>query len=181
LTRFRVTGSRVLHAGPVTSLVSLEVDGPDGEHFEREVLRHPGAACVVPVLDDGTVVLVRQYRAAVDEDLLELPAGLLDVEGEPPIDCARRELIEEAGYDAANVEHLTTYYASPGCSDEQVHIFLATGLRAVPLDRGGHEEAHMTVEHVALADTAAMVTDGRIKNAAAVVGLTLARERFNRP
>lgn len=177
---FEVTGERSLHAGRVTRLVELEVRSPEGERFRREVLRHPGAACVVPLLDDGTVLLVRQYRAAVDAALLELPAGLLDVAGETPEACARRELEEEASHRAGRVEHLATYYASPGCSDEVVHLFLARDLTPCEGERGGHEEAHMTVERVPLEDTPAMIAEGRIANAAACLGLTLARARLGR-
>jgi ADP-ribose pyrophosphatase len=173
---FSVTGEEELFRGRVVSLVRVGVEAPDGSAFEREVVRHPGAACMVPVLDDGTVLLVRQYRAPVDEELLELPAGLLDVPGESPAECAARELEEEAGHRAGVVEHLATYYATPGGSDEVVHVFLGTDLTATQVAPGRHEEAHLRVERVPLADTGAMIADGRIANAAAVVGLLLARE-----
>ena len=92
---------------------------------EREVVRHPGAAGIVALTSDGEVVLVRQRREAVRQDLLEIPAGILDVPGEAPADCARRELVEETGYRAASVSHLASILTSPGFTDERIELFLA--------------------------------------------------------
>lgn len=128
---------------------------------------------MLPLHADDTVTLVRQFRAALDDDLLELPAGIRDVDGEADIATARRELIEEAGLDAERLEHLVTFHNSPGFCDETVGVFLATGLRAVPDDRQGIEEEHMTIERIPFADAMAMVLDGRITDAKTIIALTI--------
>lgn len=100
---------------------------PDGREHAREVVRHPGAVVILPLLDDGRIVLVRNYRVAVDRTLVELPAGTLDP-GEEPAATARRELAEETGYRAAEIEPLVSFYMSPGILDERLHAFVASGL-----------------------------------------------------
>jgi ADP-ribose pyrophosphatase len=99
----------------------------DGTRLVREVVRHPGAVTIVPVLDDGRLVLVQNWRIAVGGPLWELPAGKLEP-GEPPIDTARRELQEETGYTAECMRPIGRYYTSPGFADELMHAFVATGL-----------------------------------------------------
>ncbi len=177
---FRPVGTeRTLHRGHILHLVEADFEAPDGSTFTREVVRHPGAVSVVPVLDDGeTVVCVRQYRAALDELLLEIPAGKLDVAGEDIEACAARELEEEVGYRATSLEKLATFRNSAGFCDERSHVFLATGLVETGSDLQGVEEAHMTVEHVRLQDVPAMIADGRLTDAKTLIGLTLARARL---
>lgn len=178
---FTPAGERVVFEGGLVRVAVGTFQGPDGSSFEREIVHHPGAVAVVPVLDDGrTVVLVRQYRAAIDADLLEIPAGKLDVSGEGPDDAAARELEEEIGMRPGRVERLAELYTSPGFCDERAHLYLATGLRPVPLRAQGIEEQHMTVERVSLDDVPAMVADGRLRDAKTVVGLQLAERRLRR-
>ena len=150
---------------------------PDGSTFERDVVHHPGWVAVVPVTDDGHVVCVRQYRAAVGRWLLELPAGILDVDGEPPEVAARRELAEEAGLAAENLELVATVHNSPGFADEKGLVFLATGLREVPLSPQGVEEDHMEIVRVPLADAPRLIAEGEVTDAKTVVGLLLAAAR----
>ena len=100
---------------------------PDGREHVREVVRHPGAVVILPILPDGRVVFVKNFRVAVDETLIELPAGTLDHD-EPPIKTAERELAEETGYRAGKIEHLLRFCMSPGILDEKMHLFLATEL-----------------------------------------------------
>lgn len=177
MSEFRHLGDTVLHAGPVVTLCRSEFSSPDGEHFEREVVRHPGAVSVVPLLEDRTVVLVRQYRGAVDQMVLEIPAGKRDVADEPLEDTARRELIEEVGLAAGHLELLARFHNSIGFTDEESHVFLGTELTSAPMDRQGIEESHMEVVHVALDDTPAMIASGEITDAKTVIGLTLALAR----
>lgn len=151
--------------------------GPDGDVFERDVVRHPGAVAVVPLHDDGTVTLVRQFRAALDDELLELPAGLRDVPGEPEIETAARELAEEVGLAAAHLELLVTFHNSPGFCDEVVFVFLGTGLTEATHAPQGIEEHAMTIERMPLAHALSMVRDGRITDAKTIIGLTLAAGR----
>lgn len=144
-----------------------------GEEFDRDVVRHPGAVAVVPLHDDGTVTLVSQFRAALDGDLIELPAGLRDVEGEPDDETARRELAEEVGLAAGTLHHLVTFHNSPGFCDETVAVFLATELTEVGDDRQGIEEEAMTVLRLPLSEALAMTRDGRITDSKTIIGLNL--------
>ncbi len=156
----------------------LHLVDPDGNAFERVVVRHPGAVTVVPAHGDGTVTLVRQYRAAVDAMVLEIPAGTRDRDGEAPEDTARRELVEEAGLEAAQWELLVSVWNSPGVSDQHTMIYLATGLRAVASRPDGVEEGYMTTERVRLADLEQLVADGVLHDETTVLGLYLARARL---
>ena len=176
---FRFLGERPIHQGHVIRVVPGEYGTPDGEVMHRDVVRHPGAVGVVPV-DGDDIVLVRQYRAPAHEDLLEIPAGTRDVDGEAPEITAIRELEEEVGFTADAVVPLARFYNSVGFSDEFSHVFLATELRPVPLQRQGPEELHMTIERVALDDAADWVADGRIRDAKTVIGVLAALRHLGR-
>ena len=156
----------------------LHLVDPAGQAFERVVMRHPGAVTVVPVHDDGTVSLVRQYRAAVDAMVLEIPAGTRDRDGESAEVTARRELAEEAGLEATTWEALVETWNTPGVSDQHTTIFLATGLSPCESKPDGVEEGYMTVERIRLADVDALVTDGTLKDETTVLGLYMARVRL---
>ena len=152
-------------------------EGPDGGTFERDVVHHPGAVDVVPVLDDGkTVILVRQFRAAVEKDLLEIPAGKRDVHGEPVEETARRELEEEVGMRPGRLQLLCQFFNSPGFCDERSYIFLALDLEPCESSLQGVEEQHMTIEHVALDDVPRLIAEGELTDAKSIIGLCLARE-----
>ena len=142
----------------------------DGHDAVRETIQHPGAVVILPLLEDGRVCLLRNYRVAVDETLIELPAGTLE-EGEPPIATAARELAEETGYTAAHIKPLAEMLMSPGILNERMHIFLATGLTegAAALEAG--EEIEKFV--VAWEEALAMIDDGRIKDAKTIAALLL--------
>jgi 8-oxo-dGTP pyrophosphatase MutT (NUDIX family) len=123
--------TKTTHEGKLSSVRVDEFRYEDGETAEREIVAHPGAVGIV-AHDDEIVYMVRQPREAVGEEaLLELPAGKLDVEGESPVECAKRELVEEVGVEAGEWEELTRFYSSPGFTDEQVFLFLATDLTEV--------------------------------------------------
>ena len=143
----------------------------DGSEFERHIVHHPGAVAILPLHTDDTITMVRQFRAALDGDLLELPAGLRDVDGEDDATTAARELIEETGLAAGRLEPLVTFHNSPGYCDETVSVFLATELRAVDEDRQGIEEEAMVIERLPLAEVMAMADDGRITDAKTLIGL----------
>lgn len=175
---FRKVGEDEVFAGYIIRVAVGEFEAPDGTRFTRDVVHHPGAVGVVAVDDDGSVVLVRQYRAVVDTDLLEVPAGVRDKPGEPPLETAKRELVEEVGLEADEWSPLTTFFVAPGFSDEEFHLFLATGLREVALDRQGIEEQSMTVERVRLDDVPALVAAGEVRDAKTILGLLLARDRL---
>jgi 8-oxo-dGDP phosphatase len=182
---YRVLDSATVFDGHVISLRRDTVAMPGGGDSVREVVAHPGAVAVVAVDDEDRVVLLRQYRHPVGRYLWELPAGLRDADGEPPLETAKRELAEEVQLAAERWSLLTTTYSSPGFSDELVLVYLAEGLSDIELPDGftaEHEELDMTVERVPLTDAVQRVFDGDIRNAAAVVGvLAAAQARTTRP
>jgi 8-oxo-dGTP pyrophosphatase MutT (NUDIX family) len=178
LPRFRPTGEEVVHRGWAITVTKSTFVDPDGVPFERDIVRHPGAAAVVAVTDAGTVVLVRQYRPALDEWILEIPAGTCDVEGEPAVETARRELAEEVGYAAGELTLLARCAITPGFCDEYSYFYLATGLTPVPLDRQGIEERFMRIEEVPLDRFDALVDDGTIIDASTILAVGLARRRL---
>lgn len=148
----------------------------DGRPHSWDVVVHPGAVVVLPVLDDGRVVLIRNYRVAVDAALIEAPAGCLEP-GEDPADCARRELAEETGYRAERIEPLATFFTSPGVFTERMHAFVARGLTpgATALESGEQiNPAEMMWD-----DAISAIADGRIVDAKTIVAL-LYFERFVR-
>lgn len=177
MTPFRRLGEDERYRGPLIGVATATFADPDGDLFERDVVHHPGAVSVVPLRDDGRVVLVRQYRAAVDRDLLEIPAGKRDKADEPPEDTARRELVEEVGLEAERLELLAEFFNSPGFCDEHSYVFLGRGLTSCATDLQGIEEQHMTVEEVALDDVPALIAAGEIADAKTIIGLCLARDR----
>jgi 8-oxo-dGTP pyrophosphatase MutT (NUDIX family) len=177
---FRVRGQTTVWTGQLFYVAIAEVETPDGELLQRDIMRHPGAVGVVPLHSDETVTLVRQYRAALDTTMWEIPAGLRDRDDEPAEITARRELSEEAGLATDHLQHLMTFHNSPGATDEAVDIFLATGLSSVPDDRQGTEEQHMTLQRVSLSEAIRMVDGGRITDAKTVIGLLLTQRALSR-
>ncbi|HTY38270.1 MAG TPA: NUDIX hydrolase [Bacteroidota bacterium] len=159
--------------GKVFSLIVDEVEYLSGRHGVREVAEHPGGAVVVPLLDDGSVLLVRQYRYPVKTELLELPAGKLDP-GEDPRVCAARELEEETGYIAGSIRKLTSIFTTPGFCSEQLHIYLATQLTKSPLGQRLEEgELDLVVRQVPLNEIVAMIGRGEIVDGKTICGIML--------
>ena len=178
---FRKQTEREVYRGSLIQVATAEFEGPGGEIFERDIVHHPGAVVVIPVTDAGTVLMVRQFRAAVSDDLLEIPAGKRDVAGEPTEVTAARELAEEVGRRPGNLELLATFYNSPGFCDEYTWLYLATDLEPVALDRQGAEEQLMTIEEIPLAEVPAMVAERRIIDAKSIIGLSLVALRSAGP
>ena len=182
---YPVVASTPIYHGRILSVRKDDVRMSDGVVAVREVVEHPGAVAVVALHDDGQVVLVHQYRHPVGMFLYELPAGLLDVSGEAPLEAARRELFEETGLVAADWSVLLDIYTSPGMTDELIRIYLARGIsESVDRFQPEAEEITMTVVRLPLADALGRVQSGRITNAAAVAGIcaaALARDAEWRP
>ena len=178
MTPFRkLPAERERYRGSLISVATARFEAPDGDEFERDVVHHPGAVSVVPLVGDDEVLLVRQYRAAVDRVLLEIPAGKRDVDGEPPEATAARELAEEIGMRAGRLDQLAEFYNSPGFCDEHSYVFLGRDLTECATDAQGIEEQHMTVERVALGDVPALIARGEIVDAKTIIGLCLTKER----
>ena len=150
MTPFSAVGEDVVYESRLLRVARGRFRAPDGSEFERDVVHHPGWVAVVPLTEDGHVVCVRQYRAALDELLLEIPAGKLDEAGEDPLKTAQRELAEEIGKRAESWRHLTTYYSSAGFTDEEVHLYLATELSDESAE--SDEEERIEIREVPLAD-----------------------------
>ncbi|QFU98075.1 ADP-ribose diphosphatase [Luteimicrobium xylanilyticum] len=172
-----VVRRELVHHGRIWDVVADDVDLGGGTVVSREIVDHPGAVAVVALDDDGRVLLLRQYRHPVRRELWEVPAGLLDVAGEPADVAAARELGEEADLRAARWDVLVDYYTSPGGSSEALRVFLARDLSAVP-DAERHvredEERDIELRWVALDDAVDAVLGGAVHNPSAVVGVLAA-------
>lgn len=166
--------SRRIYEGRVVNLRVDLVRLPDGRVVEREVVEHPGAAAVVALTDREEVLMVRQYRYAVGQTLLEIPAGTLEV-GEDPLACAMRELVEELGATAGRWEPLATLFYSPGFLTEVMHLFLASDL-AEGQPRPDPDE-RLTVERIPLPEAVELVRRGEVRDAKSVAGLLLVARR----
>ena len=160
--------SKRIYAGRVVRLDLDTVTLPNGHTIELEVIRHPGAAAVVPLNDYGHVLLIRQYRHAAGGYILEIPAGKLNP-GEEPRDCAARELEEEIGYRAGRLEPLLSIYTTPGFTDEVIHLFLATELRAGR--QGLDPDEVLDVVEMTLEDAIAAIGSGGIRDSKTIIGL----------
>lgn len=174
---FPVVEHDLLHHGMIWDLVAERVDLGPGGVVRREFLQHPGAVGVVALDDADRVLLLQQYRHPVGHRLWEVPAGLLDVAGEPPQACAARELAEEADLRAQEWHVLADFFNSPGGSEEALRVFLARNLTEVPEGDRFHREAEeldMPVRWVPLDDAVAAVLSGRIHNPTTVVGVLAA-------
>ncbi|HEY1832125.1 MAG TPA: NUDIX hydrolase [Acidimicrobiales bacterium] len=174
---FRQTSEEELLRAWIFKVHKVYVEDPSGQIFDRFVIRHPGAVAVVPLHDDGTVSLVRQYRAPVDAMVLEIPAGTRDRK-ESLLDTAHRELAEECGLAAASLEELLGTWNTPGISDQETWLYLATGLTEVESRPDGIEEDYMTIEKIHLDQVDELVADGSIKDESTVLGLYVARARY---
>lgn len=166
--------SRRIFEGRVVNLRVDRVRLPDGRETEREVVEHRGAAVIVPLTDHDEVLMVRQFRYAVGEGLLEIPAGTLEP-GEAPLACAVRELAEEVGAQAARWEPLAAFYPAPGVMTEVMHLFLATGLTEGPADSTPDED--LIVERVPLGQAVDMVRRGEIRDAKSLAGILFVARR----
>ena len=171
-----LTRETVYH-GRLIDVESLRVRLPDGRTAPREVVVHPGGAAIVAVDERELVALVRQHRVAVDQVLLELPAGKMDRPGEDPFACARRELSEETGLEAERVELLTPMIPTPGFCTECTRIFLATGLR----QRAAHldTDEFLRVERIPLREAVERVMSGELCDAKTALGLLMAWRRLH--
>jgi len=166
--------SRRVYTGRVVRLDVDTVRFPDGSTGELEIIRHPGAAAIVPCLsdprtsDDPTILLIRQFRYAAGGPLWEVPAGTLDP-GEEPEACARRELLEEAGVTAERLERLTSILTTPGFTDEVIHLYLATGLTTGAPSR--ERDEFIEVVPQPLSRVLARIRDGEIRDAKSIVAI----------
>ena len=168
--------SRRIHTGRVLNLDIDRVRFPDGSEGELEIIRHSGASAIVPFLgdpagDDPQILLIHQYRYAADGYVWEIPAGRLD-DGEDPLECARRELLEETGCSAERIERLTTIYTTPGFTDERIHLFMGVGLT-----RGEHkreQDEFMEIETMPISRALALIEKGEMTDSKSIIAILYA-------
>ena len=178
MSHYRVVDSKEVGRGGFLTFLEETFESPAGDRFVRWIVEHPGAVAAVPVEEgpDGPqVVLVRQWRPVMRDFLLEVPAGKLDVEGEPPDEAMARELAEEIQQRPGRLIKLTTFWNSAGFSTERTHVYIALDLS--PCDRpeaAKEEEQDMTIERFPLADVGRLIATGEITDAKTIIGLTLA-------
>jgi len=166
--REEVVDSKRLYEGRTINLRVDTVMLPNGSKAQREIVEHPGAVSIVPVLDDGRVVLVNQFRAPINRITLEIPAGKLEP-GEAPEKCATRELAEETGFSAGKLEHKGTFFTTPGFSDEIMYLFIASDLK--PAHSSPDCDEFLAVKRVRLEDLLEMAEQGEIIDAKTLVGI----------
>ncbi len=172
----KVVSSRRIYEGRISNLREDTVELANGRAALREIVEHADVVAIVPLDDDGNVLLVRQYRLAAEDALLEVPAGMVD-EGEDIAVAAQRELREETGYRAEQMQRLTGFFVSPGFCTEFVHVFLARGLVEDALD--ADEDEDIRLERIPLAEAVRLVTSGEIRDGKSIVGLLLAARRHD--
>lgn len=171
-----------IHTGRVIRVDQDAVQFPDGSTGVLDMVRHPGAAAIVPLLDspgdaDPRVVLVRQFRHAAEDFIWEIPAGTLGP-GESPEHCAQRELLEEAGYEAGSLAYLTNIMTAPGFTDERIHLFLATDLRPGPTHRDPDE--FMTAHEFRWSAVGRMIRSREIRDGKSLAALMFVQSFWRR-
>ena len=174
--RVTVTHRHPLHRGRVFQLVRENVTLDNGTTTDLDFIEHPGAAAIVALTSEKDVVLVRQYRHALKQYIWEIPAGTLNP-GEPVMECARRELVEETGYAAADWRQLGEITPVPAYSDERIHLFLATGLSAATQHLDADEV--LDVHRLPLAEVGGMIARGELQDAKSICALLLAQQWIN--
>lgn len=160
---------RLLHLTLDTLLVGKE-------HIFRETIHHPGSCAIMPLTDDGKIVLVRQYRYSAKTELLEIPAGAIEPE-ETPYQCAIRELKEEVGIKAKSLKKILDFYPCPGYSSERIHLFVGRKLQRV--EKSPESDELINTQTMRIKDAIRLVKTGRIKDAKTIIGLLFLKERFS--
>lgn len=168
----KTISTKIVFQGKILTIFFDEVELPDGKITTREKVGHPGAVAIVPVNENNDIILVKQYRYPVEKILVEIPAGKLD-DKEPPIECARRELHEEAGIINGEMTLLTTIFTTPGFSNEKMDIFLARGFKEIGNNPEHDEFLH--VIKVNIDECIKMIHEGIIMDAKSIIGILLAR------
>ena len=170
-----VLNHKDIYSGKIVKLYVDTIRQPSGSTTIREVVVHPGGVTAVPVLDDGRILLIRQFRYPIGKYILELPAGKLD-SGQPPLETVARELEEEIGYRAGSLTHECTFYTTPGICTESIHLFLARGL--TPCKQHLEEGEHITVEAHTIEECLKKMETGEIRDGKTILGILWYRMKF---
>lgn len=167
-----------IYKGVRVHLVKERLQTPEGNEVDWELVLHPGAAAVIPIDEDGKILMVRQYRNASDSYTLEIPAGCLDSPDEDPADCAYRELEEETGYRSDDIEYLYNFYSSIGITDEVINIYVAKNL--IETQQNLDEDEFVEVERYALEELIDMIFAGEILDNKTISSILMYKESLNR-
>lgn len=170
----KVIERRTIFDGKIITVERDVILDARGQEAVREVVRHPGGAGGLPLFDDGTVALVRQYRHPAGRDLLEIPAGRIEP-GESPESCAAREIEQEIGFRPGRIEKLVEFYSTPGFCEEKLHVYLATDLD--PVGQQLDHDEHLEIVRLSLVDALAMAESGEIEDSKTLIALLLAKHR----
>ncbi len=160
----KTISGETIYEGKIITLRVEQVELPDGNQATRELIQHPGAVSIIPITADGKIVLVEQYRKALERTLIEIPAGKIDP-GEEPAVTAIRELEEETGYGAKEFTYIQSFATSPGFADEVIHMYLAQNLYAIENPAAGDEDEFIGLLEVTLEEAEEMVVSGKIYDA----------------
>ncbi|HWO75788.1 MAG TPA: NUDIX hydrolase [Bacillus sp. (in: firmicutes)] len=150
--------------GRIITLQVDEVELPNGKTSKRELIRHPGAVAVIPILENGKILMVEQFRKPLERTIVEIPAGKLEPNEEPEL-TAKRELEEETGYQCESLEHLISFYTSPGFADELIHVYVATGLSKAENPLPADEDEFVNILEVSLSEAEQMIESKQIYDA----------------
>lgn len=164
-----------IYEGKILNLRIDTVELPDKKYSKREIVEHPGAVAIVPITEEGEVILVKQYRKAVEKELLEIPAGKLEI-GEEPRETAIRELKEETGFSSAKIEYITEFYTSAGFTNEKMHLFLATELTEGAAEP--EKDEYIEVIKLDLETLIDKVLKGEILDSKTIIGALIAKNHF---
>ncbi len=168
--RLRVEREREVYRGRVIRLVVKDLRLPNGRHARFNIIEHPGAVAIVPVFDNGDIMLIRQFRPSIGREIFEIPAGTLE-DGESPIQTARREIAEETGHRARRWTRLGAFYTAPGFCTERIHVFAARGLE--PVRCTGDADEMIRPLRVPLRRALRMIREGTIRDAKSIAGLLI--------
>ena len=168
--------SKTIFKGEILSLFLDKVSLPNGKIASREKVTHPGAVGIIPVDKSGSIILVEQFRYPIENKTLEIPAGKLD-KGELPLDCAIRELEEEIGAAGPTMVHLSTFYTTPGFSNEVLHLYLAKDF--IRKDNNPDADEFLEIIEMCLEDSLTLIENGRIRDSKTIIGILLARDYLN--
>lgn len=166
-----------IYEGKIVNLRIDTVELPDKKYSKREIVEHPGSVGIIPITEDGSIILVEQFRKPVEKNLLEIPAGKIEINEEPK-ETALRELVEETGFIANKMEYIYEFYTSPGFSTEKIYLFLATELELGNKKPGENE--YIETKKVKFEDLKSMISRGEIYDSKTIVGIFLAEKYINK-
>lgn len=164
----KVNKTATIHQGKIFKIVTENITFSNGVSSDIDIIRHPGASAIIPLSDKNTLILIKQYRHAIEKYIWEIPAGKID-DDEPPIECAKRELIEETGYSAKNWQKMGEIIPVPGYSDERIHLFVANDL--VPAKQNLDKDELLDVHEIKFNDAMEMIHRGEIQDSKTICGL----------